>query len=311
VTRVINAPVIPVTLLYFRAVTAADGVRLKWETATEFDNLGFNLYRATSALGKRVRVNARLVPGANALEGQSYRYLDATAKPGVTYYYWLEEVAVDYKTVTYGPAIRPGSGTLKPVGVLPSLGTFRTSTTGGLYRIRYETLVAAGLPMGALDPFKLAVRINGAPVAVFLNTMNPVMQSGDSLMFYAKGSKSGLMCDVAVEAKPLRMQLGEASPVHGDGKVSLMRAGASQRVRFTTDPSVIRYLLVDFNDAPVWVLDVTQPTNAVMMTGYSYVGLTNGLTAVYLSVDPKSAPAKCLAVQDEAVIDVPVLRRPK
>jgi hypothetical protein len=55
------------------------------------------------------------------------------------------------------------------------------------------------------------------------------------------------------------------------------------------------------------VLDVTVPTNAVMLYGYAYVMLTNGESAVYLSYAP-DAPARCLAVQDAMVMDVTRVR---
>jgi hypothetical protein len=105
---VINTPPIPVTLLSFRAVNGVDGVKVKWETATEFENLGFNVYRSKSLAGKKIKLNASLIPGSDSSDGAVYKFMDTLARPGVTYYYWLEEVAWNMKTTLYGPAIRQG-----------------------------------------------------------------------------------------------------------------------------------------------------------------------------------------------------------
>ena len=38
-----------VTLLYFRATAGADAILVEWETATELDTAGFNLYRSENS----------------------------------------------------------------------------------------------------------------------------------------------------------------------------------------------------------------------------------------------------------------------
>jgi len=59
-----NATPVPiaVTLAHFAAETDAEGVRVTWETASEIDNLGFNLYRSASADGPYAQLNASLIP---------------------------------------------------------------------------------------------------------------------------------------------------------------------------------------------------------------------------------------------------------
>jgi hypothetical protein len=87
--------------------TADDlGVRLDWETASEVDNLGFNLYRSESAEGERVPLNAALIPSQvppGSPVGAGYSFLDETAQPGVTYLYWLETVDTHSGTALHGP----------------------------------------------------------------------------------------------------------------------------------------------------------------------------------------------------------------
>ncbi len=72
---------------------------------------GFNLYRGESADGPfDVKVNDQLIPpAADPLTGGKYEYVDKTARPGVTYYYRLEEVERNGGTNNFGPiSVRAG-----------------------------------------------------------------------------------------------------------------------------------------------------------------------------------------------------------
>jgi hypothetical protein len=70
---------------------------LSWETTSEVDNLGFNLYRATSVNGTKTRINAELIPtlvNPGNPSGAIYNYTDMSLKNKMTYYYWLEEISI-------------------------------------------------------------------------------------------------------------------------------------------------------------------------------------------------------------------------
>lgn len=86
------------TLAYFTAEAGDDGVvTLSWETATEVDNAGFNLYRAKYKNGKYKKINDALIPAqGNTVSGASYSYVDTPGKG--TFYYKLEDV--DYYGVS-------------------------------------------------------------------------------------------------------------------------------------------------------------------------------------------------------------------
>ena len=92
-------PPTAIELTDFKAKVTSDGtVVLKWSTATEVDNAGFNIYRAESRNGSYTQVNSAMIPAKdNATSGARYRYED-TPDAGSTYYYKLEDV--DYNGVS-------------------------------------------------------------------------------------------------------------------------------------------------------------------------------------------------------------------
>ena len=94
-----------VELASFDATAQGNGVLLNWETANEIDNVGFNIYRAETQSGQLVKINPYLIgaqnPGSTA--GAAYSFLDESAVPGATYYYWLEDVDASGAVTKHGP----------------------------------------------------------------------------------------------------------------------------------------------------------------------------------------------------------------
>ena len=88
-----------ITLMSFTAEAQGNNaILIKWQTGTERDTTGFNLYRALSAaeLGKAEPSTPKLVfiqGRGDALIGDSYSYLDTPVTPGMLYYYRLYEVS--------------------------------------------------------------------------------------------------------------------------------------------------------------------------------------------------------------------------
>ena len=101
-----------IDLISFTATPSRAAVFLRWETATEIDNLGFNLYRAESLDGPRTRLNASLIPSQapGSPVGAVYTWRDINAHPGVSYFYWLEDVDLHGATSLHGPV----TATIKP-----------------------------------------------------------------------------------------------------------------------------------------------------------------------------------------------------
>ena len=95
---------VAVTLAGFEAQQQGDAVQVSWETVSELDNLGFNLYRSPAVDGERMLLAfvPSSAPGSTA--GAAYTWQDAAGLvPGQTVYYWLEDVDVSGATTLHGP----------------------------------------------------------------------------------------------------------------------------------------------------------------------------------------------------------------
>ncbi len=90
---------LPVELSSFSVMrNEAGAVVLTWTTESEVDNAGFNLRRSETRNSGFTLINAALIAGAGTTgERQTYTFTDTSAKPGVEYYYQIEEVAFDGK----------------------------------------------------------------------------------------------------------------------------------------------------------------------------------------------------------------------
>ncbi|MBN1268456.1 MAG: hypothetical protein JXB04_02630 [Kiritimatiellae bacterium] len=88
----------------FGGTVEAGQLVLEWETAAEIGTIGFNLLRRENAEGTRLeQVNDGLLPAVLAQQGGTYRYVDTSAQPGMTYLYQLNEIEYKGRANAHGP----------------------------------------------------------------------------------------------------------------------------------------------------------------------------------------------------------------
>jgi hypothetical protein len=86
---------------------------VKWTTASEVDNYGFDIYRSLSEDGPFERINDELIAGAGTTdEPQSYVFVDDTIDPAKGYWYYIESISIDgvrerFSPITYVKPKRP------------------------------------------------------------------------------------------------------------------------------------------------------------------------------------------------------------
>jgi len=94
--------VVPVELSSFDAAVERNSVTIKWTTASENENLGFYILRATDLDGDYDRISDMIGAEGTPSVGAEYAFTDEVT-PGV-YYYRLEDVASDGSTTLHEPA---------------------------------------------------------------------------------------------------------------------------------------------------------------------------------------------------------------
>ena len=93
-----------VILSYFGAFERNGEVIVRWDTASEFDTLGFNLLRLDPVTGEYKQVNSGLLPAVlKPHRGGRYTIKDTGASPDKTYTYKLVEVEIFGREISYGP----------------------------------------------------------------------------------------------------------------------------------------------------------------------------------------------------------------
>lgn len=137
-----------VTLADFYAEQAGGLVRVTWETASELDNRGFNLYRGGSASGPDTQLNDLLIPSQSPGSAGGFVYTwddDYELVSGSEYFYWLDDIDV------YGNVTRHG-----PVSVL-----FITPTSVRLTEMRAGSLAGSNVLLTALLALLLLAGVVG------------------------------------------------------------------------------------------------------------------------------------------------------
>lgn len=90
--------------LYGMVLFRTPQVVINWQTATEIDTVGFNLYRAEDPQGPFIQINETLIPASDEpLKGGSYQFVDASVMPNRIYYYQLEDLDTQGKSTRHEP----------------------------------------------------------------------------------------------------------------------------------------------------------------------------------------------------------------
>lgn len=78
------------------ANSAQEAIALDWQTESQINTAGFNLYRSSQAQGPYRLVNNSLIPvSGDSLGGANYHFEDTTVTSSETYYYQIEELGLD------------------------------------------------------------------------------------------------------------------------------------------------------------------------------------------------------------------------
>ncbi|MDX1614212.1 MAG: hypothetical protein R3300_07865 [Candidatus Promineifilaceae bacterium] len=78
------------------AIGRSAEIQLRWQTESELDTAGFNIYRSADQDGPFRQINERLVPSVTgSAGGATYVYDDNNVEWGRSYYYRIEDIQLD------------------------------------------------------------------------------------------------------------------------------------------------------------------------------------------------------------------------
>ena len=123
-----------VHLIAFTAAWRGGQVLLQWQTASEIDTLGFNIYRRALSTGAEQLLNKAIIPARGDLAGAAYRFVDKRLPAGPGFSYRLAEVEADGQIVSFTPVTlyRPTATPMvrsPTVAPPPATATARPSAT--------------------------------------------------------------------------------------------------------------------------------------------------------------------------------------
>ncbi len=121
----------PVTLSSLSATPYNAAVSVDWQTASELDHKGFNVYRTTDPATGAIQINGSLIRNINSSGSAAgtYRFVDSTVTNGTSYFYYLEDVAYDGTRKMHGPVSATPQSTLANAPATPG-GTNGSGSSG-------------------------------------------------------------------------------------------------------------------------------------------------------------------------------------
>ena len=98
-------------LLFFSAArgdeVAGISNKVKWVTASEVNNFGFDVLRGDSEDGPFVKINEITVPGAgNSDIPNQYEFVDEAIEAGKVYWYYVESISMSGEREKFTPTFQ-------------------------------------------------------------------------------------------------------------------------------------------------------------------------------------------------------------
>ena len=81
--------------------------RIRWKTASEVDNFGYDIYRGPAEAGPFTKITESPIPGHGTTDEPSdYEYFDADIAEGVEYWYYVESISITGERERFTPIFK-------------------------------------------------------------------------------------------------------------------------------------------------------------------------------------------------------------
>ncbi len=231
----------PITLAYFHASTQADGLLVRWATATESGNIGFALHARNKAGALKRAAPVVTSKVVDSTQWQSYETLLKSA-PGDRL--WISDIDTRGVETLHGPfELDRSYGDPRPPAPIDWLEIAQSNaqtkgkqaiakgsisatvmnlgvSQNGIARVTAEQLSSAGFQLSGVNAEDLALSLNNEPVAIAVSPDGPF--SGSSFIEFVAQARDSLYGAVNVYqlrvdgAAARRVEVNTAAPVDLD-----------------------------------------------------------------------------------------------
>lgn len=81
--------------------------RIRWSTASEVDNFGYDVFRGLKEEGPFEKVNKKVIPGQGTTdEPQEYVFFDDTIEAKTEYWYYVESISIQGQRERFTPIFK-------------------------------------------------------------------------------------------------------------------------------------------------------------------------------------------------------------
>jgi len=197
-----------VTMSSFDAKWQSGKVAVNWKTATELNNVGFNILRSESGGGSFSKIN--YTPSRpecmGSITGCQYSFTDTSVVSGKAYYYRLQSINTSGGTETYSVTAIAADAT----------PTATATTAATATRTRTRTVTATNVPS--------ATNIPSTPTATFAPQYTPTRTTTYPPGVTSPSATPTSLRVAVAQASPTTARAGAASPA---APASPARAGAA------------------------------------------------------------------------------------
>ena len=107
-----------ITMFFFSIAQAGEGLgisnKIKWQTASELNNFGFDVFRGENEEGPFTKVNENTIAGAGSVDTPSqYEFIDDTIEAEKVYWYYVESVSMSGKREKFTPTFQSRAKSLE------------------------------------------------------------------------------------------------------------------------------------------------------------------------------------------------------
>jgi membrane-bound inhibitor of C-type lysozyme len=207
-----------ITLTSFTATPKANQVVVAWQTGSEVDTAGFNIWRCATPTGTFAKVNAVLIPAqGTGVGGASYSWVDTNVSARQTWYYKLEDIDTHGLSTMHGPVSAI-------VGAVSPILSFQATPTdiflGGRSFLSWTVIGNPALSLSGLGPVSTS-NLWVSPISSTSYTLTDGI--GDQNIATVNVKSFGLL-DIPGLSKAWGSVKGDANynpsyDLNGDGKV--------------------------------------------------------------------------------------------